>query len=115
VWLTDIPEPAGCGLSDAREFTEADRRQHFEVFGEMPPANACYANKKAVRITLVIPSRDRRLKRWLTYGHKRCEPGFYDELVRADGGTHKHWWLYFGTITADQFQSVYFATNKNLD
>ena len=106
VWLTDISQPEGCGLSDAREFTEEDRLQYFKVFGELLPPNSVYPDKKAVRITVVIPSSDRRLKRWLNYGRKHCEPGFYDELVRADGRTHKHWWLYFGIIPPDQFRAV---------
>jgi hypothetical protein len=106
VWFTDIPQAEGCGLGDPHVLTEGERFQHFYTFGEMPPPNSCYGDKKAVRITVAIPSSDRRLKRWTTYGRKHCEPGLYDNLVRANGQTHKHWWLYFGTIAPERFRSV---------
>jgi hypothetical protein len=62
------------------------------------------AYKKAVRVTVVIPSTDRRLVRWLTWGRKYCEPGLYDAL--AQGNRHKTWWLYFGTVAPDQFRAI---------
>jgi hypothetical protein len=106
VWLTELPEPAGCGLGEARELTETDRLTHLRAFGEMPPPGSRYADKRAVRISVVIPIRDRRLKRWVAYGRKHCELGVYDALIAADGHSHEHWWLYFGTILPQEFKAV---------
>jgi hypothetical protein len=107
VWLTTQQDPQGCGLSvSSHVLTEAERQEHFEAVGVMPPEGARYADKTAVRIKVMIPSTDRCLKRWLTFGRKHCEPGLYDILVRADGHSHKSWWLYFGTIAPSQFQAV---------
>ena len=104
VWFTTEPQPEGHGLGEAGTFTEEMRRVHFEKFGILPPEGSRFANKKAVRITVVIPSSDRRLVRWLTWGHKHCEPGFYDAL--AKGNHHKTWWLYFGIVAPDQFRAI---------
>jgi hypothetical protein len=87
VWLTDIPHPDGCGLGEARVLTEADRRGYFETFGVMPPENKRIPDKKAVRITVLISSKDRRLKRWQSYGRKHCEPAFMIRWCALTGAT----------------------------
>ena len=104
VWFTTEPQPEGHGLGEFKILTEEDRKLHFEVFGVLPPEGAVFFDKKAVRITVVIPSNDRRLVRWLTWGHEHCEPGLYDALSK--GNSHKTWWLYFGTVAPDQFRAV---------
>jgi hypothetical protein len=112
VWLTTEPQPEGHGLGEAHVLTDAERQKVFEVLGHMPPEGARVPDKRAVRITVVIPRSDRCLKRWLTYGRKHCDPEFYNRLVHADGRAHKSWWLYFGTIAPDQFQAVDFLKPK---
>jgi hypothetical protein len=104
VWFTTEPQPEGHGLFEAKTLTEEDRRDYFETFGVLPSEGSQYLNKKAVRITVSIPSSDRRLVRWLTWGRKHCEPGLYDALSK--GNHHKTWWLYFGTIAPDQFRAI---------
>jgi hypothetical protein len=107
VWLTTEPQPEGHGLGgDAQMLTEEDRKRHFEIFGVLPSEGAWHPNKKVVRITVVIPSTDRRLVRWLKWGRKHCEPGLYDAL--SEGNLHKTWWLYFGTVAPDQFRAVHY-------
>jgi len=104
VWFTTDPKPEGHGLYEAKILTDEDRRSYLEVFGDLPAEGSRYFNKKAVRITVIIPSNDRRLVRWLTWGHKHCEPGLYDALSK--GNRHKTWWLYFGTVAPDQFCAI---------
>jgi len=99
-------------MADGHVLTEAERQMHFKAFGVMPREGTRYPDKTAVRIKVVIPSADRNLKRWLTFGHKHCEAGLYDSLVRADGHAHRSWWLYFGTITPDQFRAVDYLKPK---
>jgi hypothetical protein len=106
VWLTTDPQPKGHGLSLPGTLTEEDRLRHFKVFGTMPPEGSRYPDKRAVRITVDIPKENPRLRRWTSWARKHCEPGVYDNLVRADGSSHKTWWLYFGTIAPNQFCDV---------
>src|SRR5260221_442355 len=64
VWFTTDPQPEGHGLGEPHVLTEEERQDHFRAFGEMPPPGARIPDKKAIRITVVIPSSDRRLVRW---------------------------------------------------
>jgi hypothetical protein len=106
VWLTTDPQPKGHGLGLPGALTEEDRLRHFKVFGTMPPAESRYPDKRAVRITVYIPKADPRLRRWTKWARKHCEPGIYENLVRADGSGHKTWWLYFGTIAQNEFRRI---------
>jgi hypothetical protein len=107
VWLTTQQQPNGCGLSNAAHvLTEAERQAYQKMLGVLPPEGTRFPDKSTVRIKVMIPSTDRRLKRWLTFGRKHCEPGLYEAFVRADGQAHKSWWIYFGIISPDQFQAV---------
>jgi hypothetical protein len=112
VWFTTEPQPEGHGLSEAQTLTEEDRRGHFEIFGVLPSEGSGYPNKKAERITVIIPSSDRRLVRWLTWGRKHCEPRLYDALSK--GNHHKTWWLYFGTVAPDQFRAIDHLKNAGM-
>src|SRR4051794_28535076 len=76
VWFTTDSKPEGHGLGEAHVCMEEERNRHYEVFGVLPAEGS----RKAVRITVVIPSTDRRLVQWLTWGRRRCEPGLYDAL-----------------------------------
>jgi hypothetical protein len=63
-------------------------------------------DKRAVRITVKTPSGDRRLVWWPRYGKKRLEHGWYKTLHDTGGGKSRSWYLYFGVIQRDRFQSV---------
>jgi hypothetical protein len=60
--------------------------------------------KITARIAVRIPSTDHRLKRWSSYARKRLDPAWRDALER--GNRPETWWLYFGTVRADQFTEI---------
>jgi hypothetical protein len=113
VWFTTDPQPEGHGLGEAKTLTEEDRRAYFEVFGILRHKGSRIPDKKAVRITVVIPSNDRRLVRWLNWGRKHCEPGLYDAL--AKGNLHTTWWLYLGTVSPNRFCYIDHLHDNALD
>jgi hypothetical protein len=64
-------------------------------------------DKFAVRITVRIPSTDRHLVNWRKWSRKRrIDASWYDTLDRSGGGMADTWWVYFGDIPAERFQSV---------
>lgn len=108
VWLTTDPSPEGNGLGEAREMTDAERYQIFHWKGAMPDAGTRWENKRAVRITVKLPSSDPRLKDWLPWARKRLNPAWLAGLAASGGGTRKAraWKLYFGTIPPSAFVAV---------
>lgn len=108
VWLTADPSPEGNGLGEAREMTEAERWQIFRWRGELPEPGTQWENKRAVRITVKLPSADPRLKDWLPWARKRVDPTWLSQLTVTGGGTRKarRWKLYFGTIPPSAFTAV---------
>src|SRR5688500_16743589 len=61
VWLTTDPSPEGHGLSDGRLLTPTERAWYERITGEDVPLNASFADKRRIRITIIIPSSDRSL------------------------------------------------------
>jgi hypothetical protein len=111
VWLTTDSEPEGHGLTDGHVLTADERAAWGRVFGrEPPPPGARFPNKRAVRITVKIPSSDKSLVHWPRWARKRLEPSWYDALNRTASGGRKGqertWWLYFGVISPDRFAAV---------
>lgn len=105
VWFTTSNTAAGHGLGDSvpRTLTEEERQRFFRWQGFYPPANTMFPNKRAVRITTVIPSTDRKLISWIKWGRKHCDPRTFAAL-REQG--YRSWYIYFGTIEPGKFTSV---------
>jgi hypothetical protein len=51
-----------------------------------------------VRIKVVIPSTDRRLVKWTTWGRKHCQPGVFEGMIKANGARYKTRYIFFGVI-----------------
>jgi hypothetical protein len=94
VWLTTDHDPFGHGLSD----------------GEPLRTGLRVANKRAVRISVKIPSHDRQLVSWMKWGHKHCDPALFERLNKSGGGKCKTWFVYFGVIAPAQFLDIEFLT-----
>lgn len=102
VWLTTDRSPSGHGLTDGRELTDQEK-----LLKKLDPAlPARFPDKRAVRITLRIPSTDRNLRHWPAWGKKRLESGWYQTLSRIGGGKDRSWWLYWGVIPPERFDKV---------
>jgi hypothetical protein len=93
VWFTTDPDPSGHGLSDGTEIS---------------PFGGRFANKRAVRITVNIPSHDRHLVNWMRWGRKHCDSWLFEGLNRAGHGKCKTWLVYFGSIPSSRFLDVEF-------
>ena len=95
VWFTTDQDSAGHGLG-----VEMDLPNGLRV-----------ANKRAVRITVSIPSSDRKLVPWMKWGRKHCNPDMFAGLNRSGGGKCKSWYIYFGAVKPDQFSNIEFLTS----
>jgi len=100
VWFTTDPEPAGHGLASGEMVTVHEP-------GEAP-RQVPTVDKREVRITVVIPSTDRRLQRWLPWTRKRLGADVVERLVSSGGGKRKAetWFVYLGTIEPARFAAV---------
>ena len=89
---------------------------HDEVDLAMAPADAVWLStdaeetwkrKSECRITVVIPSTDRRLVRWQKWMRKRHPPHIAEQLIAACGsGTGDAWknfWLYLSPVPLSTF------------
>jgi hypothetical protein len=112
VWFTTEPTPEGHGLAEAHVYTDEERRAYYRCFGAMPAKGSGVADKRAVRIRVVIPSSDRRLVPWSKWGRKHCEPGLYDAL--AKGNRPKTWFVYFGVIAPDRFTEIKYLNSVTM-
>ena len=83
--------------------------------GEIPPKGTRYFEKRAVRITVMIPSGDRRLRQWPSWGRNRLARDWYETMDRAGGGKSKTWWLYFGVIPPGRFKAVEFLDQGEVE
>lgn len=109
VWLTTSPEPKGHGLTYGEPVTEVHRQSLWNrCRGRFPADFTHWPDKSTARIKIMIPSSDRCLVRWLTWGKKRCDPHLFASLNEAEhmGGAYKTWWLYLGVIDPSRFLSV---------
>lgn len=110
VWFTTDDDPTGHGLSDGETIAlpEAERRLYKQNTGREAPMVAKTANKRAVRIEVIISSRDRNLIHWLPWSVKRTEPNLREGLITSGGGKHKAktWYVYNGTIEPSRFKSI---------
>lgn len=108
--LTTDVSPDGHGLDGAGKVVTTEMSVVYAArFGWDIPPGTKFANKKAVRITVKLPSHDRSLKRWQSWARKHCEPGYAERLAAAAGhGSRKEksWYLYFGIIPPAAFVAV---------
>lgn len=77
--------------------------------GDPNPAVQGWAGgfKTAVRITVDLDSGDPRLVKWSDYATERgVDPGWHKILDQTGGGGANDWYLYFGRIPAETFESV---------
>jgi hypothetical protein len=68
-------------------------------------------NKSEVRITVVIPSRDRRLARyepWLRHKHPELI-STVEEVAARTGARWQAWYIYFGAVALNRFRAVEYA------
>ena len=107
----DLPTSATEGKTGVWFTTDQDSAGHG-LGVEMDLPNGCrVANKRAVRITVSIPSSDRKLVPWMKWGRKNCNPDMFDRLNRSGGGKCKSWYIYFSAVKPDQFSNIEFLTS----
>lgn len=107
--LTTDRNPHGHGLDmGGHVVTEAESalftRKGFDI-----PAGTIFVEKRAVRITVKLPSNDPNLKSWRSWSRKHCEEGYAEHLEQTagmQGRKAKTWWLYFGTVPPSAFTAV---------
>lgn len=108
--LTTDPSPHGHGLDHAGHVvTDDESARIFLRTDSLIPPGTVYINKKAVRITVKIPSSDRALKDYLPWARKHIEPNYLRRLIAVSGGGNakaKTWKLYFGVIEPRAFVAV---------
>jgi hypothetical protein len=107
--LTTDPRPEGHGLDGGGHvLTQEESATYSRQFGWQIPAGTVFADKTEVRLTVKVRSTDPRLKRWLPWSRKNCEPGYPERLAAAAGGIEKAktWWLFFGTIPPSAIAKV---------
>ena len=94
-----------------------------EVDLAMAPADAVWLStdaeetwkqrKSECRITVVIPSTDRRLVRWQKWMRKRHPPHIAEQLIAACGsGTGDAWknfWLYLSPVPLSMLRTIEYA------
>lgn len=100
VWFTTDSKPAGHGLASGELVT-------VHLPGEAP-RQVPTVDKRVVRITVVIPSSDRRLQRWLPWTRKRLGADVVERLVVSGGGKRKAetWFVYLGAVEPSRFAAV---------
>lgn len=108
--LTTDPEPSGHGLDrGGHVWTAEECAKLYLASGTRIEPGTVNANKRAVRITVKLPSSDRNLKDWLPWARKRLSPGYLNRLIGAAGGGMRKartWKLYFGVIPPSAFVVV---------
>ncbi len=104
VWLTRNPsrEAQTWTPECERLLTAEDRAAHERAFGTRPPPDAKFADKRAVLITVDVPSSDRLLYQWLRYARLR---GVKREWLRALNSS-PDWYIYRGAIPPEWFVDV---------
>ena len=80
VWLTTDPNPAGHGLTDDRQLTPDERELIYQIEGNRLSPGAKFANKRAIRLTVKLHSKDRALRKWSSWSVKRIEPSWLTTL-----------------------------------
>lgn len=103
-WFSTDPNPARSAMGDGTQFVLVPK----ELRPDGMPALRPTVDKRAARITVVIPTTDRNLRRWLPYAQGRLGQRLIDFHVgRAGGRRHvEDWYIYTGLVPASRFQAV---------
>jgi hypothetical protein len=99
VWVTSAPDPgrgSHHGLTDGRMLTPQEKA----LCGLPSDAPARFPDKRAIRLTVMIPRGDRKLVPWNTWSRKRLAPQWLSTLEGVGGGAAaaRTWFLYWGAI-----------------
>lgn len=111
IWFTTDSDSAGHGLSN-NEPLSREEIQKLKAAGLLsasaPDEGIRHIDKRAVRIKVVMPSTDRDLKRWVTWGRKHLERNWFDKLSEVGGGNQKArtWYVCFRTIQPAEFAAI---------
>lgn len=108
VWFTTDPSPSGHGLSDGSKLSPEMLAEVERRTGKKFPEGIGTPDKRRVRITVVIPSRNPLLKSWLPYARRRLERSWLETLTETGGGKSKAqtWFIYLGSVAATSFKAV---------
>ncbi|NNM74206.1 hypothetical protein [Enterovirga aerilata] len=103
-WLSLDPDPDHQGLGDGTATLIATA----EMIALGMPATMGTVDKRAVRITVVIPSTDRRLRRWLPFARGGVGEQIIDFEKRHAGNPRfvEDWFFYRGVIPVERFASI---------
>jgi hypothetical protein len=94
VWLTSDGCSDGHGLTDGRALTDEEKA----LKGIPKDTSAFFANKRAIRMTVLISREDRALAAWPSWGRRKLAPHWYEILNRTGLGKARTWYLYWGVI-----------------
>ncbi len=106
--LTTDPCPRGHGLSDDEQISELHRVK-LAAAGVCVPPGARYKNKRAIRITLQLPSNS--VTSWLPWARRKLEQSWFDVMVETGGGIDKArtWWFSIKPIPPAKFVTVEYS------
>lgn len=109
IWFTTDPSPSGHGLTDGGQVPPAALAQVERETGRKFPDGLRWPDKRRVRIEVVIPSRDRKLKSWLPFARKNLKREWMDELTEIGGGKAKAetWYIYPETVPPTMFRAIH--------
>jgi hypothetical protein len=103
VWLTTDLDPSGHGLGEAGHTLTLEEKR---ALGIDPSIELEVPNKRAVRITVKIPSTDPKLRYWPKWARGRIKPDWYATLDEVGGGKAHTWWIYLGRIPPERFLTI---------
>ena len=94
-------------------------RQHKGVWLTSDPdytKTETISSYSEARITVVIPSTDRRLVRWESWLRKHCSAERFEELAKVSEQTSaeigvdwKDWYVYFGAVPPNRIRAIEYA------
>ena len=102
VWLTDDKNASGHGLTDGYVLSP----EQCVRMGVPSNQGFRFPNKRAIRITVVIPRGDRALVSWTSWGRKRLTADWYATLDSVGGNKSRSWFLYWEIIPPEWIREV---------
>lgn len=108
IWLTTDSDPSEHGLGAGAVLSQGAKAAVERRLGRRFADDVAIPDKRAVRITVIIPSRDKRLVRWLPWAQKRCDPAYLTALIETGGGRSKAktWYFYREPVPADMISAI---------
>jgi len=110
-WLTTDSSPEheyGLGFGQLTFLPEQYREK-----GDKPWTEC--VDKRAVRISVKIPSHDRKLKHWIMWIQGRLGKAMLDWYIEDGGGRQRaeKWYIYQGLIPCSSFLKIEIRGNRN--